>query len=141
MSYPGSTVGNMAAWAEIEKETPEFATRARALSEAGTDETIATLRQDGAPRISACDAQSIGGEVTLGMVADSVPPCGKGSQGMQTGATAAGPAHDPPACRTSRRSSVCGSRWSPVCFGPDVARRFVARHRAVPRYWWAHPAR
>ncbi|MEU4420996.1 pyridoxamine 5'-phosphate oxidase family protein [Actinoplanes sp. NPDC024001] len=62
----------MASWGEIEKDAPEFAARVRALFDAGTNKTIATLRQDGSPRISACEAQFADGELTFGMMADSV---------------------------------------------------------------------
>jgi hypothetical protein len=62
----------MARWLEIEKEAPEFAARVRALFDAGTNKTIATLRRDGSPRISACEAQFTDGDLTFGMMADSV---------------------------------------------------------------------
>lgn len=56
----------MARWEEIEQDAPEFAARVRALFEAGTNKTIATLRRDGSPRISATEAQFVDGEITLG---------------------------------------------------------------------------
>ncbi|GAA1630945.1 pyridoxamine 5'-phosphate oxidase family protein [Actinoplanes couchii] len=62
----------MARWEEIEREAPEFAARVRALFEAGTNKTIATLRRDGSPRISASEAEFIGGEITFGMMPDSL---------------------------------------------------------------------
>ncbi|WP_328461493.1 pyridoxamine 5'-phosphate oxidase family protein [Actinoplanes sp. NBC_00393] len=62
----------MASWGEIEKEAPEFAAKVRARFDAGTNKTIATLRQDGSPRISACEAQFTDGEITFGMMSDSV---------------------------------------------------------------------
>ncbi|MFC7527057.1 pyridoxamine 5'-phosphate oxidase family protein [Actinoplanes sp. GCM10030250] len=67
----------MASWEEIEIESlkfgaPEFAARVRALFEAGTNKTIATLRRDGSPRISACEAQFEDGEITFGMMPGSL---------------------------------------------------------------------
>ena len=62
----------MARWEDIEKDAPEFAARVRALFEAGTNKTIATLRRDGSPRISASEAQFVDGELTFGMMPDSV---------------------------------------------------------------------
>ncbi|MEV6298659.1 pyridoxamine 5'-phosphate oxidase family protein [Actinoplanes sp. NPDC051861] len=62
----------MARWEEIENEAPEFAARVRSLFEAGTNKTIATLRKDGSPRISAIEAQFEDGEITFGMMQDSL---------------------------------------------------------------------
>ncbi len=62
----------MASWGEIERDAPEFADRVRARFAMGTNKTIATLRRDGAPRISASELEFAGGEVTLGMMAGSV---------------------------------------------------------------------
>ncbi len=62
----------MATWHEIEQDAPEFAARVRALFDAGTNKTIATLRRDGSPRISATEAAFVDGELTFGMMADSM---------------------------------------------------------------------
>lgn len=62
----------MAAWKQVEKDAPEFAARVRALFEAGTNKTIATLRRDGAPRISASELTFTDGQVTLGMMSGSM---------------------------------------------------------------------
>ena len=62
----------MASWHEIEKDAPAFAERVKALFDAGTNKTIATLRRDGAPRISANEAVFQDGELTFGMMAGSV---------------------------------------------------------------------
>jgi hypothetical protein len=62
----------MARWGEIEREAPEFADRVRARFSIGTNKTIATLRRDGAPRISATELEFAGGEVTLGMMGGSL---------------------------------------------------------------------
>src|ERR1700710_2283958 len=61
----------MANWKEIEAAAPEFAARVRGIFEAGTNKTLATLRADGSPRISASECKFEGGEVTLGMMEDS----------------------------------------------------------------------
>ncbi|MDQ4138422.1 MAG: pyridoxamine 5'-phosphate oxidase family protein [Actinomycetota bacterium] len=42
----------MSSWAEILRDAPDFARRLRAVFDAGTNKTIATLRADGSPRIS-----------------------------------------------------------------------------------------
>ena len=61
----------MASWSEIEREAPEFASVVRAVFDAGTNKTIATLRADGSPRISGTELAFAGGEATLGMMPDS----------------------------------------------------------------------
>ncbi|MCU4186564.1 pyridoxamine 5'-phosphate oxidase family protein [Acidiferrimicrobium sp. IK] len=62
----------MASWLEIEDDVPEFAARIRARFDAGTNKTIATLRRDGSPRISATELEFRDGEATLGMSGGSV---------------------------------------------------------------------
>jgi hypothetical protein len=62
----------MATWREIERDAPDFAARVRGRFEAGTNKTIATLRRDRSPRISATELELAGGEVTLGMMAGSM---------------------------------------------------------------------
>jgi hypothetical protein len=61
----------MAAWKAIEEDAPEFARRVRARFDAGTNKTIATLRADGAPRISAIEMKFEEGAVTFGMMGGS----------------------------------------------------------------------
>jgi hypothetical protein len=69
-------VGNndpMPSWREIEQDAPDFALRVRRSFDAGTNKTLATLRCDGAPRISGSESEfSSGGEVTLGMMSGSM---------------------------------------------------------------------
>jgi hypothetical protein len=65
-------MGVVAPWREIEREAPDFAARVRERFDAGTNKTIATLRRDGAPRISASELTFADGEVTLGMMSGSV---------------------------------------------------------------------
>jgi hypothetical protein len=62
----------MASWRDIEKEAPAFAERVQALFDAGTNKTIATLRRDGSPRISASEAKFEDGELTFGMMGGSM---------------------------------------------------------------------
>src|SRR5690349_9316663 len=62
----------MASWQEIETDAPAFATRVKAIFDSGTNKTIATLRRDGSPRISGSEAKFSEGEVTFGMMSDSM---------------------------------------------------------------------
>lgn len=62
----------MATWQEIETDAPDFAAWVRRCFEAGTNKTIATLRRDGAPRISGSELRFADGEVTLGMMGGSM---------------------------------------------------------------------
>ena len=63
----------MASWQEIEKEAPStFTERVRAVFDAGTNKTMATLRRDGSPRISATEAVFADGELTFGMMGGSM---------------------------------------------------------------------
>jgi hypothetical protein len=59
-------------WAEVEREAAGFAERVRALFGRGVNKTIATIRADGAPRISGTELEFEGGEVTLGMMGGSL---------------------------------------------------------------------
>ena len=62
----------MASWQQIEAEAPEFADRVRERFQAGTNKTMATLRKDGSPRISATELEFKDGEITLGMMGGSL---------------------------------------------------------------------
>ncbi|MPZ85946.1 MAG: pyridoxamine 5-phosphate oxidase [Actinophytocola sp.] len=62
----------MATWQEIEKDAPEFAERVRGVFGSGTNKTIATLRADGSPRISASELEFTDTDVTLGMMGGSL---------------------------------------------------------------------
>ncbi|MEU4690719.1 pyridoxamine 5'-phosphate oxidase family protein [Actinoplanes sp. NPDC023714] len=62
----------MSRWAEIEKDEPEFAARVRELFEAHDHKFMATLRRDGAPRISVVEARFTGGDVVMGMMGRSL---------------------------------------------------------------------
>jgi hypothetical protein len=61
----------LARWVEVEREAPELAERVRTLFGRGVNKTIATIRADGAPRISGTELEFDGGEVTLGMMGRS----------------------------------------------------------------------
>jgi hypothetical protein len=61
----------MVRWAEVERDAPELAERVRALFGRGINKTIATIRSDGAPRISGTELELEGGEITLGMMGGS----------------------------------------------------------------------
>ena len=61
----------MASWREIEASAPEFAAKVRGRFEAGTNKTLASLRADGSPRISATECKFEDGELTLGMMGGS----------------------------------------------------------------------
>jgi hypothetical protein len=58
-------------WHEIEADSPEFAKQVRALFQAGTNKTLATLRHDGSPRISGTELEFRDGDVVLGMMPQS----------------------------------------------------------------------
>jgi hypothetical protein len=62
----------MVAWRQIEQDAPQFAARVRERFDAGTNKTIATLRSDGAPRISGSELKFADGEATLGMMGGSM---------------------------------------------------------------------
>lgn len=56
----------MARWAEVEAQVPELAAAARRFLEGRTHRTIATLRRDGAPRISGTELRIHDGDLWLG---------------------------------------------------------------------------
>ena len=58
-------------WGEIERVEPEFAGRVRDLFDAGRHKTIATLRVDGAPRVSGIECSFEDGELRFGSMAGS----------------------------------------------------------------------
>jgi hypothetical protein len=65
----------MTAWHDVEQAAPELAASVRALFDAHKHKTIATLRADGAPRISGIEAVFQDGELTFG----SMPGARKGA--------------------------------------------------------------
>jgi hypothetical protein len=56
----------MASWREIEEAAPELAARARGYMDAHVHKTLATIRRDGAPRISGTEIFFAEGDVWLG---------------------------------------------------------------------------
>lgn len=56
----------MARWSDIEAEAPELAARARRILGVHVNKTLATLRRDGSPRVSAIEIQFVGGELMMG---------------------------------------------------------------------------
>ena len=65
----------MTAWQDVEKAEPEFAGRVRALFDAHKHKTLATVRADGAPRISGIETVFEDGELVFG----SMPNARKGA--------------------------------------------------------------
>jgi hypothetical protein len=61
----------MARWQDVIDTAPEYAQAVQALFDAGRHKTLATLRKDGAPRISGIEAQFADGQLWLGMMANS----------------------------------------------------------------------
>jgi hypothetical protein len=56
----------MASWAEVETQAPELAALARSFFDGFTHKTLATLRRDGAPRISGTEVEFSDGEAWIG---------------------------------------------------------------------------
>ncbi|MEJ3653707.1 pyridoxamine 5'-phosphate oxidase family protein [Actinomycetes bacterium KLBMP 9759] len=56
----------MATWKDVEDDEPEFAALVRRIFESNKHLTMATLRADGAPRISGTECSFEGGELTFG---------------------------------------------------------------------------
>jgi hypothetical protein len=65
----------MTSWQDVARAEPAFAQRVRELFDAHRHKTIATLRADGAPRISGIEAAFAEGELTFG----SMPHARKGA--------------------------------------------------------------
>jgi hypothetical protein len=56
----------MASWSEVEAAAPELAARARELFDAHVHKTLATVRRDGAPRISGTECRFERGQLWIG---------------------------------------------------------------------------
>jgi hypothetical protein len=65
----------MARWADVEREVPDLAARARAVLDRHKHKTMATLRRDGAPRISGTELHFAGDDLYTG----SMPGALKGA--------------------------------------------------------------
>jgi Pyridoxamine 5''-phosphate oxidase. len=61
----------MASWDEVRDEAPELVTAARERFDAHRHKLLATVRRDGAPRISGVEATFSGGELWLAMMPGS----------------------------------------------------------------------
>ena len=62
----------MASWSELEAAAPDLAARARTLLDAHVHKTLATLRRDGAPRISGTEILFAEGELWFGSMAGAL---------------------------------------------------------------------
>ena len=62
----------MPSWDEFERAEPEFAARVRRLMSARKHLTMATLRNDGSPRISGTEVQFIGDQLEIGSMHGAV---------------------------------------------------------------------
>jgi hypothetical protein len=61
----------MASWDEVAAAAPDLAGRARALFDAHRHKVLATLREDGSPRVSGIEANFSQGDLWLGMMSGS----------------------------------------------------------------------
>jgi hypothetical protein len=59
-------------WSDVEREAPDLAARARRSFDAGKHKTMATLRADGAPRISGTEVDFFEGRAYLGSMLGAV---------------------------------------------------------------------
>src|SRR5690242_15299546 len=62
----------MGDWSDVEREAPDLAARARRSFDAGKHKTMATLRADGAPRISGTEVDFFDGRAYLGSMLGAV---------------------------------------------------------------------
>src|SRR3989442_6554216 len=58
----------MATWNDVVRAAPEFAKAVQARFDAHRHKTVATLRKDGSPRVSGCEATFASGELWMGMM-------------------------------------------------------------------------
>lgn len=56
----------MTTWQDFEHEAPDLAPLVRARFEANRHHVLATLRKDGAPRVSGTEVQFVGADLTIG---------------------------------------------------------------------------
>ncbi|MFF2656762.1 pyridoxamine 5'-phosphate oxidase family protein [Kitasatospora sp. NPDC058032] len=62
----------MATWQDFEHEAPDLAPAVRARFEANKHHVLATLREDGSPRVSGTEVDFIGADVMLGSMLGAV---------------------------------------------------------------------
>ena len=63
---PACTVPSMASWTEFETAAPDLAAAVRERLDAHKHKTLATIRRDGAPRISGTETAFVDGELWIG---------------------------------------------------------------------------
>lgn len=61
-----STLPSVPRWRDVEAQAPDLAARARRFFDARTHKTIATLRRDGSPRLSATECLFVDGDLWFG---------------------------------------------------------------------------
>ena len=66
-----NTLRTVPPWKAFEDAEPDFAARVKRLFDAGRHKTIATLRQDGSPRISGIECEFADGELRFGSMPDA----------------------------------------------------------------------
>jgi len=99
----------MASWAEVQASEPEFAATVRAVFDKSKHKTIATLRADGAPRISGIEAEFTDGELTFG----SMPGSRKSADLARDPRLALhSPSVDPPEDAPGGLAGRCQNRWA-----------------------------
>jgi hypothetical protein len=59
-------------WAALVAAEPDFARRVRQVFDLRRHKTLATIRRDGAPRISGIEIEFVNGDVVMGMMSGSV---------------------------------------------------------------------
>jgi hypothetical protein len=62
----------VSSWASLAASEPDFADRVRRVFDAHRHKVLATLRRDGAPRLSGIEVEFTDGEVLMGMMPGSV---------------------------------------------------------------------
>ena len=111
----------MASWSDFETAQPEFAARVRKLFADHKHHTMATLRRDGAPRISGTEVDFTGGQLALGMMA------GPGG---------------PPTCDETPASLCTATPWTRPPTATTPARGAgTPKWRGRPTSWWTKKAR
>ena len=115
----------MATWHEFEQQAPALASAVRARFAAGKHATLATLRRDGAPRISGTEVEFADGEVVLG----SMPGARKAADLRRDPRCALhSPTVDPPADDPSAwpgEAKLAGrARYAGMLAGPPEGDRF-----------------
>lgn len=110
---------DVASWAELEAAKPEFARRVRRLMTTRKHVTMATLRRDGAPRISGTEVEFEGGELRIGSMSGAL----KAADLLRDGRVAIhGPTHDPAASGRWRGEAKVAGRAVPMQSADEIHR-------------------